>query len=96
MSIGTPLGIGKRRLVYTRIANEPINRFAHSELIYILAKLANGVEGIELAIHGGEIIHIKLIQFCNGFHFVDVTDSTYNMVLSCAKECLGGLATETG
>jgi len=95
MTISTPFGIWKCRLIDTSITNETIKGLGHLEFLQIITEFLNRVERIELKLHWSEIIQIELIQFCNCFHLINIADGADDMILSCTKQGLGCLAPES-
>mmetsp|Transcript_28388 Transcript_28388/g.33631 ORF Transcript_28388/g.33631 Transcript_28388/m.33631 type:complete len:263 (-) Transcript_28388:280-1068(-) len=96
MPIHTPLSIRQRRLIHTRITNQPINRLGTLELLHIPTKLLHRFKGIQFTVHGCEVIGIKVIDFGNDFHFIKVSYGTDYVVFAGAEECEGCFAAEAG
>jgi len=88
--------MGQRRLVYSSIANQPINWFGHLILLEIIAKFMHTIEGVQFALHDVKVVHVEPTDFGHGFHFVYVANGSDHMVLVTGEEILDGLATESG
>ena len=54
----------------------------------------NTGERIQFALHNVKVVHIKIVNFSNGFHFINIADGSNNMVLIGGKEILCSLATK--
>lgn len=68
--IHRPLGIRERRLVDAGIADQPVDRLRKTELVDLLAELLDGIERIQLAVHGREVLRVEAIQLRHCFHLV--------------------------
>mmetsp|Transcript_17573 Transcript_17573/g.36396 ORF Transcript_17573/g.36396 Transcript_17573/m.36396 type:complete len:315 (+) Transcript_17573:1578-2522(+) len=95
MVVSTPLGVVQGRLVDTSIANETINGFVDAEFFHFLAKFANGFKRIEFTLNGGEAGHVKAIHFGDGFHLVQISNSTHNMIFSRLQQSQGCFTSKT-
>jgi hypothetical protein len=82
VSIDAPLGIRERGLVDASVANESIDGFSQLPFLEGIAKVMNRLKGIEFAMHGREIVHVKTIELGHGLHFIQITNRTHNVVLA--------------
>lgn len=51
-------------------------------------------KGIQFAFHNVKVVHVEIVKFGNGFHFVNITDGPDNMVLVGGEKILHRLATK--
>ena len=86
VSINGPLCVVQQRLVYARVAYEPIDGFGRLEFIDPLSKVAYGLKGVELAFHWHEAIQGKDINLGNGLHLVSIPDGANDMVIARLEE----------
>lgn len=93
--VNAPLGIVQRRLVDTSVANETIEGLGESELVNLCAEFFDRVKAVELAVHGRKVLHVKAVDFSDGFHLVKIADGANDVVLSSVQQGEAGLATET-
>ena len=96
MTIGTPLGIGQTGLVDAGIADQTIDGFGTPPLLQTLTEFSHRIEGVELAVHGGESIERPVVNLGHGIHFVNVTNGTDDVIAIGSQEGLGGLSSQTG
>jgi hypothetical protein len=54
----------------------------------------NTREGIQFAFHDMKVLHVEIVNFGNGFHFINIADGTDDMVLIGGEEILHSLTTE--
>jgi hypothetical protein len=67
------------------IANQSINRLGHLILLEVVTEFVNAREGIQLALHDVKVIHVKTVNFGDGFHFIHIADGPNHMVLVGGK-----------
>ena len=79
----------------SRIANQSINRFGHLVLLQIFAEFVHTREGIQFAFNNVKVVHIEVVEFGDGFHFINIADGPDNMILIGSEEILHSLATKS-
>ena len=95
MTIGTPLGIGQAGLVDAGITDQTIDGFGATPLLQPLTEFSHRIEGVELAVHGGESIERPVVNLGHGIHLVNVTNGTNDVITVGSQEGLGRLPTKT-
>lgn len=95
MAIGTPLGIGQAGLVDAGITDQTIDGFGATPLLQPLTEFSHRIEGVELAVHGGESIERPVVNLGHGIHLVNVTNGTNDVITVGSQEGLGRLPAKT-
>ena len=95
MAIGTPLGIGQAGLVDAGITDQTIDGFGATPLLQPLTEFSHRIEGVELAVHGGESIERPVVNLGHGIHLVNITNGTNDVITVGGQEGLGRLPAKT-
>mmetsp|Transcript_14750 Transcript_14750/g.25557 ORF Transcript_14750/g.25557 Transcript_14750/m.25557 type:complete len:316 (-) Transcript_14750:183-1130(-) len=95
VTVQGPLGMVKRGLVDSCVANETIDGFGHAELVEVLAELPNALKGVEFTLHRCKVVHIESIDFSHRFHLVEIPNGSDHMVLSRSEQREGSFSAQS-